>query len=65
MEKLGLALMDRTMLSKYLIQFSVDGRGCIPALLFYLKPSYYESNGDLLHMAKTTQYYKLISLQLK
>ena len=58
MENLGLALMDRTMLSKYLIQFSVDGRGCIPALLFYLKPSYYKSNedhGDLLHMAKTTK----------
>ena len=32
--KLGLVLMRRAMLSKSLIQFSVDGRGCAPSLLF-------------------------------
>ena len=33
-EKLGLVLMGRAMLSKSLIQFSVDGQGCVPSLLF-------------------------------
>ena len=32
--KLGLVLMDRAMFSKSLIQFSVDGWGCVPSLLF-------------------------------
>ena len=32
--KLGLVLMGRAMLSKSLIQFCVDGWGCIPHLLF-------------------------------
>ena len=39
------------MLSKSLIQFSVDGRGCVPSLLFDLTPNYgggNEDNGDLL-----------------
>ena len=39
------------MLSKSLIQFSVDGRGCVPSLLFDLRPNYggvHEDNGDLL-----------------
>ena len=31
--KTGLVLMGGAMLSKTLIQFSVDGRGCIPSLL--------------------------------
>ena len=31
---LGLVLMGRAMLSKSLIQFSVDGRGCIPSLCY-------------------------------
>ena len=37
-------------LSKSLIQFSVDGRGCVPSLLFDLRPNYgggNEDNGDL------------------
>ena len=49
--KLGLVLMGRAMLSKSLIQFSVDGRGCFPSLLFDLGPNYgggNEDNGDLL-----------------
>ena len=33
-EKLGLVLMGGAMLSKSLIQFSVDGQGCVPSLLF-------------------------------
>ena len=31
---MGLVLMGRAMLSKPLIQFSVDGWGCVPSLLF-------------------------------
>ena len=49
--KLGLALVGRAMLSKSLIQFSVDGWGCVPSLLFDLRPNYggsNEDNGDLL-----------------
>ena len=49
--KLGLVLMDGAMLSKSLIQFSVDGWGCVPSLLFDLRPNYSrgnEDNGDLL-----------------
>ena len=54
--KLGLVLMGRTMLSKSFIQFSVDGQGCVPSLLFDLRPKYsvmkimkgHEDNGDLL-----------------
>ena len=48
---LGLVLMNRAMLSKALIQFSVDGRGCVPSLLFDQRPNYGggdEHNGDLL-----------------
>ena len=39
------------MLSKSLIQFSVDGRGCVLSLLLGLRPNYgggNEDNGDLL-----------------
>ena len=49
--KLGLVLMGGAVLSKSLIQFSVDGRGCVPSLLFDLRPNYGggdEDNGDLL-----------------
>ena len=48
---LGLVLMGGAMLSKSLIQFSIKGRGCIPSLLFDLRPNYgggNEDNGDLL-----------------
>ena len=34
------------MLSTSLIQFSVDGRGCVPSLLFDLRPNYGGGNGD-------------------
>ena len=40
------------MLSKFLIQFSVDGRGCVPSLLLDLRPNHgrgNKDNGDLLH----------------
>ena len=49
--------MDREALSsKSLIQFSVDGRGCVPSLLFDLRPNYgggNEDNGDLLQKKVT------------
>ena len=47
---LGLVLMGQAMLSKSLIQFSVDGWGCVPSLLFDQRPNYggvNEDNGDL------------------
>ena len=43
--------MGRAMLSKSLIQFSVDGWSCVPSLLFDLRPNYgggNEDNVDLL-----------------
>ena len=38
--------MCRAMLSKSLIQFSVDERGCIPSLLFDQRPKYGGGNED-------------------
>ena len=49
--KLSLVLMGGAMFSKSLIQFSVDGQGCVPSLLLDLRPNYgggNEDNGDLL-----------------
>ena len=43
--------MGRAMLSKSLIQFSVDGQGCVLYLLFGLRPNYGRGNygnSDLL-----------------
>ena len=37
---LDLVLICGAMLSKSLIQFSVDGQGCVPSLLFELRPNY-------------------------
>ena len=52
--KLSLVLLGWAMLSKSLIQFSVDGRVCVPSLLFDLSPNYgggNEDNGDLFQKA--------------
>ena len=49
--KLGLVLMGGAVLSKSLIQFSVNGWGCVPSLLSDLMPNYgggNDDNGDLL-----------------
>ena len=57
---LGLVLMGKAMLSKSLIQFSVDGRGCVPSLLLDLRPNYgggNEDNVDLLHMVPCMHCY--------
>ena len=43
---MGLVLMGRAMVSKCLIQFSVGGRGCVPSLLFDLRPNYGGGNAD-------------------
>ena len=56
-ERLGLVLMGGAILSKPLIQFSVDGRSCIPSLLFDLRPNYgggNEDNGDFLQKVPCT-----------
>ena len=45
---LGLILMDGTMLSKSLIQFSVDGWGYVPFLFFGLRPNHGRGIGNLL-----------------
>ena len=45
------------MLHKSLVQFSVNGWGCVPLLLFDLRPNYgggNEQNGDLLHKVPCT-----------
>ena len=39
-----MTFLSRSMLSKSLIQFSVDGQGCVPSLLFDLRPNY---GGDM------------------
>ena len=44
--KLGLVLLGRAMLSKSLIQFSVNGQGCVTSLLFDLRPNYSGGNED-------------------
>ena len=38
--ELGLVLMGGAMLNKSLIQFSVDGKICVPSMLFDLRPNY-------------------------
>ena len=55
--KLSLVLMVRPMLSKSLIQFSVDEQGCVFSLLFDQKPNYgggNEGNDDLLQKVPRT-----------
>ena len=50
--------MGEAMLSKSLTQFSVDGQGCVPSLLFDLRPNYgggNEDNGNLLQKVPCTQ----------
>ena len=56
--KLGLVLVDRAMLSKSLIQFSVDGCGCAPSLLFDLRPNYGGGNEDVWCAAVHSWSYK-------
>ena len=49
--KLCLVLMGGAMIIKSLIQFSVDGQGCVLSLLFGPRPNYgrgNDSNGDFL-----------------
>ena len=56
------------MLGKSLIQFSVDGLGCIPSLLFHLRPNYgggNEDNGDLLQKVPCTSCFTLASITFK
>ena len=50
--KLGLVMMGGGMLSKSLIQFSVDGQGCFPFLLFGLRPNYGGGNEDNVYLFK-------------
>ena len=45
MEGIAIAFSEG-MLSKSLIQFSVDGQGYIPSLLFDLRPNYGGGNED-------------------
>ena len=58
--KLGLVLIGGAMLSKSLIQFSFEGWGCVPSLLFDLRPNYgggNEDNGDLLQKVPCRHWY--------
>ena len=57
---MGRVLIVRAMLSKSLIQISVDGQGCVPSLLFDLRPNYgggNEDNGDLFQKVPCTHCY--------
>ena len=58
--KTGSCLMGRAMLTKSWIQFSVDGQGCVPSLLFDLRPNYgggNEHDGDFLQKVWCTYCY--------
>ena len=59
--KLGLFLVDKAMLSKSLIQFSVDGWDCVPSLLFDLRPKYGGGNEDNGTQTTTTTKHKKIT----
>ena len=43
---MGLLLTGGAMLSKPLIQFSIDGGSCVPSLVFGLRPNYCRDNVD-------------------
>ena len=52
--------MGGAMLSKPLIQFSIDGPGCVPSLIFHLRPNYGggdEDDGNLLQKVPCTHCY--------
>ena len=60
--------MGGALLSKSLIQFSVDGLGCIPSLLSDLRPNYgggNEDNGDLLQKVPCTSCCTRASITVK
>ena len=55
--KLGGVLMGRAIYSKFLILFSINGRGCVPSLLLDLRSNYgggNEDNCDLLQKVPCT-----------
>ena len=52
------------MLSKSLIQFSIDGWGCVPSLLFELRPNYGGGNEDN-RITLVTQTIKYLSAMQK
>ena len=54
--KLGLVLMGGALLSISLIQFSVDGWGCVPSLLFDLRPNYDRGNEDNVNLLQKVLY---------
>ena len=52
-------------LNKSLIQFSIDGCGCVPSLFFDLRPNYgrgNEDNGDLLQKVLCTHCHTALSV---
>ena len=58
--------MGGALLSNSLIQFSIDGQGCVPSLLFDLRPNYgggNEDNGDLVQKVTCMHCYTLHNLQ--
>ena len=51
--KLGLVMIGRAVLSKSLIQFSINGWGCVPSSLFDLRPNCDGGNEDnVAHLQK-------------
>ena len=53
-------LMGGVMLSKSLIQFSVDGWGCVPSLLFDLRPNYSGGNEDIRDLLQKVPFKSLL-----
>ena len=45
--------MGRVMLNKSLIQFSVNGQGCVPSLLFDLSPIHVSTRHSWTHTGKS------------
>ena len=53
------------MLSKSLIQFSVDGWGCVPSLLFDLRSNYGGYNEDNENLLCSSLVITAVSIMLK
>jgi len=58
--KLGLVLVSGAILSKSLIQYSVDGWGCVPSLLFALRQTMVEVMKTITLMAESEELKSLL-----
>ena len=61
----GSVLLSGAMLHKSLIQFSVDGWGCVPSLLFDLRSNYGGYNEDNENLLCSSLVITAVSIMLK